>query len=93
LDVTNSYAIPFEEDLKDPNIWFLDHTYHENMFSMFRKVNAKEKFLGWYTTSPKKNDIEIHQIFKNYCENAVLVVVDPEHSDPLALPTEAFVEM
>jgi 26S proteasome regulatory subunit N8 len=60
---------------------------------MFRKVNAKEKFLGWYTTSPKKNDIEIHQIFKNYCENAVLVVVDPEHSDPLALPTEAFVEM
>ena len=46
LDVTNCYAIPFEEDPKDPNVWFLDHTYHETMFSMFKKVNAKEKMLG-----------------------------------------------
>jgi len=46
LDVTNCYAIPFEEDPKDPNVWFLDHTYHETMFNMFKKVNAKEKMLG-----------------------------------------------
>nr|ACR37305.1 unknown [Zea mays] len=25
VDVTNSYAVPFEEDDKDPRIWFLDH--------------------------------------------------------------------
>ena len=60
MDVTNCYAIPFEEDAKDPDVWFLDHTYHESMFSMFRKINAKEKLLGWYTTAAKKNDIEIH---------------------------------
>lgn len=93
MDVTNCYAIPFEEDPKDPNVWFLDHTYHENMFNMFRKINAKEKLLGWYTTRSKSNDIEIHQIFKNYADNCVLVVVDPEHTDPLALPTEAFKEI
>ena len=34
-------AVPFEEDDKDPTIWFLDHSYLENMFRMFKKVNGK----------------------------------------------------
>lgn len=42
--------MPFEEDPKDPSIWFLDHSYLENIFVMFRKVNAKEKIVGWYST-------------------------------------------
>jgi 26S proteasome regulatory subunit N8 len=29
LDVTNCYAVPFEEDLQEPDIWFFDHIYHE----------------------------------------------------------------
>lgn len=33
--------MPFEEDDKDPSIWFLDHSYLENMFRMFKKVNGK----------------------------------------------------
>jgi 26S proteasome regulatory subunit N8 len=33
-------AVPFEEDEKDPSIWFLDHSYLENMFRMFKKVNG-----------------------------------------------------
>lgn len=33
-------AVPFEEDDKDPSIWFLDHSYLENMFRMFKKVNG-----------------------------------------------------
>ena len=41
LDVTNSYAVPFEEDERDPNIWFLDHSFHETMFSMFKKARAR----------------------------------------------------
>lgn len=93
MDITNCYAIPFEEDPKDPAIFFLDHTYHESMFTMFKKIHAKEKLLGWYTTKSCKNDIEIHQIFKSYNEHAILVIVDPEHHDPLALPTEAFKEI
>ena len=47
--MTNCYALPFEEDPKHSNVWFLDHTYHETMFNMFRKINAKEKFLGNHT--------------------------------------------
>jgi 26S proteasome regulatory subunit N8 len=40
LNVTNSFALPFEEDSKDPKIWFLDHNYLENMYAMFKKVNG-----------------------------------------------------
>lgn len=40
VNVTNSFAVPFEEDDKDPTIWFLDHTYLETMFAMFKKVNG-----------------------------------------------------
>lgn len=34
----NSYAIPFEEDASQSSIWFMDHLYHEQMFSMMKKV-------------------------------------------------------
>jgi len=40
VDITNSFAVPFEEDLKDPSVWFLDHNYLETMFWMFKKVNS-----------------------------------------------------
>jgi 26S proteasome regulatory subunit N8 len=35
-----SQAVPFEEDDKDPNVWFLDHTYIEDMNNMFKKING-----------------------------------------------------
>lgn len=38
-------AVPFEEDDKDPSIWFLDHNYHEAMFSMFRRINGMNLFI------------------------------------------------
>jgi hypothetical protein len=36
-------AVPFEEDDKDPSIWFLDHSYLEIMFRMFKKVNGERQ--------------------------------------------------
>lgn len=33
--------MPFDEDEKDKDVWFLDHDYLENMYSMFKKVNGK----------------------------------------------------
>ncbi|GAU36365.1 hypothetical protein TSUD_212810 [Trifolium subterraneum] len=68
VDITNSYAVPFEEDDKDPSIWFLDHNYHESMFSMFKRINAKEHVVGWYSTGPKlrENDLDIHGLFNEY---------------------------
>jgi len=43
-------TVPFEEDSQDPSIWFLDHSYLENIFAMFRKVNARERIVGWYSS-------------------------------------------
>jgi len=92
LDVTNSYAIPFEEDRKDPSVWFLDHNYHEELFLMFRKVNVKEKVLGWYSTASRirPNDIEINELFKKYAPDPVLVTIDVNPVDELGIPTEAY---
>lgn len=35
------WLVPFEEDEKDPSVWFLDHNYVEAMNDMFKKVNGK----------------------------------------------------
>jgi 26S proteasome regulatory subunit N8 len=40
LDVSNSFAVPFEEDRTNPKVWFVDHNYVENMYYMFRKING-----------------------------------------------------
>lgn len=92
LNITNSYAIPFEEDLKDKDVWFLDHIYLEHLFTMFRKVNAKEKIVGWYSSGPKirKNDIEIHEKFREYNTNPVFCIIKVQEAETLGIPTEAY---
>merc|ERR1711973_1009621 len=91
LDIANSFAIPFDEDDKDKDVWFLDHEYLENMYNMFRKVNAKERVVGWYHTGPKlhQNDILINDLIRKYCPNSVLVIIDPKPTR-MGLPTEAY---
>jgi proteasome lid subunit RPN8/RPN11 len=84
LEVTNSFALPFEEDEKNPEIFFLDHSYLENMYRMFRKVNAREKVIGWYHTGPRlrENDMSIHRLVSEYVDGlaskaqAVLVICE-----------------
>ncbi|KAE8798274.1 putative 26S proteasome non-ATPase regulatory subunit 7 [Hordeum vulgare] len=68
-------TVPFEEDDKDPRIWFLDHNYHEAMFSMFKRINAKEHVVGWYNTAPKlkEKDLDVHALFtkrRDMCRQA-----------------------
>jgi len=91
LDIANSFAIPFDEDEKDRDVWFLDHEYLEQMYNMFRKVNAKERVVGWYHTGPKlhQNDILINDLIRKYCPNSVLVIIDPKPTR-IGLPTEAY---
>ena len=91
LHVTNSFAVLFEEDPRDPRVWFLDHNYHENMFQMFKKVNAKERVVGWYSTGTKLNpcDLEIHEVYRQYCPEPVLVIMNPQPSE-LELPTDCY---
>ncbi|XP_055905999.1 26S proteasome non-ATPase regulatory subunit 7 [Eupeodes corollae] len=92
LDVSNSFAVPFDEDDKDKSVWFLDHDYLENMYGMFKKVNARERVVGWYHTGPKlhQNDIAINELVRRYCPNSVLVIIDAKPKD-LGLPTEAYI--
>jgi len=91
LHITNCFAVPFEEDPKDPQVWFLDHNYHEQMFAMFKKVNQKERIVGWYSTGPKikPSDLSIHELYRRYCPEPVLVVMDVSPKD-LELPMEAY---
>ncbi|KAL0220726.1 hypothetical protein RCL1_000580 [Eukaryota sp. TZLM3-RCL] len=64
VDITNSFAVPFEENPKDPNVWFFDHQFVETMFRMHQKVNIKETIVGWYSTgtSPVPLDLSIHRV-------------------------------
>eukprot|EP00088_Acartia_fossae_P011309 TRINITY_DN1571_c0_g1_i1.p1 TRINITY_DN1571_c0_g1~~TRINITY_DN1571_c0_g1_i1.p1 ORF type:complete len:326 (-),score=116.70 TRINITY_DN1571_c0_g1_i1:29-1006(-) len=91
LDIANSFAVPFDEDEKDKDVWFLDHEYLENMYQMFKKVNAKERIVGWYHTGPKlhQNDILINDLMRKYCQQSVLVIIDPKPTR-IGLPTEAY---
>uniref|UniRef100_A0A0G4F2P0 MPN domain-containing protein n=1 Tax=Chromera velia CCMP2878 TaxID=1169474 RepID=A0A0G4F2P0_9ALVE len=94
IHVTNAFAIPFEEDIRDPTIWFLDHNYHESMYAMFRKVNVKENVVGWYSTGPKIKpaDLEIHEVFRRYCAQPVYVIVDVKPKGQ-TIPTDAYLSL
>ncbi|KFZ09160.1 hypothetical protein V502_08891 [Pseudogymnoascus sp. VKM F-4520 (FW-2644)] len=89
--VSNSFAVPFEEDEKDPSVWFLDHNYVESMNDMFKKVNAKEKLIGWYHSGPKlrASDLEINELFKRYTPNPLLVIIDVQPKEA-GVPTDAY---
>lgn len=91
LHITNCFAIPFEEDARDPQVWFLDHNFHEVMFGMFKKVNQKERVVGWYSTGPKikPSDLSIHELFRQYCPEPILVVMDVQPKE-IELPMEAY---
>ncbi|CBJ30666.1 conserved unknown protein [Ectocarpus siliculosus] len=92
VDVTNSFAVPFEEDVRNPNIWYLDHNFLEGMFAMFKKVAAKERICGFYSTGPKirENDLAIAELFKRFCPNPVYVIIDVR-PDVEGIPTTAYV--
>jgi 26S proteasome regulatory subunit N8 len=91
IEATASYALPFEEDERDPSIWFLDHMYHETMYAMCRKVNVREKIVGWYTTGPKirAGDLQIDRLVRRYTPKPVMVIIDVKPKD-LGIPTEAY---
>jgi 26S proteasome regulatory subunit N8 len=91
VHITNSFAVPFEEARNDPRVWYVDHLYHEELFYMMKKVNAKERFMGWYSTGPKIKpaDLEIHQLYRQYTPEPVFLIIDVEPKDT-ELPIEAY---
>ncbi|TIB79188.1 hypothetical protein E3Q23_00281 [Wallemia mellicola] len=100
INVANSFAVPFEEDEKDPKTWFLDHDFIEGMMEMFKKVNAREKLIGFYHTGPslRASDLEINELFKRWSNRPVMVVINVGNSDDLnkdegEIPAEAYVQV
>ena len=94
LDITNCYAIPFEEDPKDKKVWYVDNVFSEEMYEMFQKINTREKLVGWYSSGPKirPHDIEINEVFRKYCDNPVFVIIDvQEKKEVLGIPAEAYI--
>jgi 26S proteasome regulatory subunit N8 len=91
LHITNCFAVPFEEDPRDPQVWFLDHNFHETMFAMFKKVNQKERVVGWYSSGPKIKpaDLSIHELYRRYNPEPLLVIMDVQPKD-IELPMECY---
>jgi len=92
IRISNSFAIPFEEDEKNPDVWFLDHNYIESMNEMFKKINAKERLIGWYHSGPKlkSSDLKINDVFKKYTPNPTLLIVDVKQNG-VGIPTDAYI--
>lgn len=96
VDAMNSFAVPFEEDSKNPAVFYLDHNFLENMLAMFRKVNAKERVVGFYSTGPqiRSNDLRIHSLLKRFVPPGsstppVFVIIDVR-PDRESIPTTAY---
>lgn len=92
LDISNSFAVPFDGESNDAKVWFLDHNYLESMFVMYKRINAREKIVGWYSTGPgiKAADIEINEFFKRFTPNPIFVVIDVKAAETLELPAQAY---
>lgn len=91
VDITNSYAVPFEER---GDTWYLDHAYLTSMFLMFKKVAAKEKIVGFYSTGPKikPTDLAIDALFREYHPHPALVIIDVR-PDVEGIPVQAYVSV
>jgi len=96
VDATNSFAVPFEEDNKNPAVFYLDHNYLEDMLAMFRKVNAKERVVGFYSTGPeiRPNDLRIHSLLKRFIPKGTITppifcIIDVR-PDRKSIPTTAY---
>lgn len=96
VDATNAFAVPFEEDNKNPAVFYLDHNYLENMLGMFRKVNAKERIVGFYSTGPqiRPNDLRIHSMLTRFLPKGtitppVFCIIDVR-PDRKSIPTTAY---
>mmetsp|Transcript_12629 Transcript_12629/g.19483 ORF Transcript_12629/g.19483 Transcript_12629/m.19483 type:complete len:351 (-) Transcript_12629:119-1171(-) len=96
VDATNSFAVPFEEDSKNSEVFYLDHNYLENMLVMFRKVHAKERVVGFYSTGPqiRSNDLRIFDLVKRFVPQGtitppVFVIIDVRPGRE-SIPTTAY---
>ncbi|KPI89594.1 putative Proteasome regulatory non-ATP-ase subunit 8 [Leptomonas seymouri] len=81
LDINNSFAVPFDEDPQDADVWFFDTNYAQEMFAMHKRVLPKVKVVGWYSSGPtiQPNDMLLHLLVADrFCPNPVYCVVNTD---------------
>ena len=62
------------------------------MYNMMRRINGREKIIGWYSTGPdiRKSDIAINEIIRRYNTSPVFVVIRVNDEVQISIPTEAY---
>jgi translation initiation factor 3 subunit F len=81
VEVTESFAVPHMER-KDELFVAINKEYHKQMISFHRRINRKERIVGWYTTTSPEgalindNSSLIHDFYSAECENPIHIVVD-----------------
>lgn len=81
LDINNSFAVPFDEDPTNPDVWFFDTNYAEEMFHMYKRVMPGVRVVGWYSSgdSVQKNDLLLHLLIADrFCPNPIYCVVQTD---------------
>ncbi|XP_046354142.1 eukaryotic translation initiation factor 3 subunit F-like [Haliotis cracherodii] len=75
IEVTNCFAVPHNESDDEVAI---DIEYARNMYELYRKVNAAEVIVGWYSTSGdvSSHSVLIHEYYSREAKNPVHLTVD-----------------
>jgi 26S proteasome regulatory subunit N8 len=93
VNVVHCFAVPFEEDLSDPKVWFIDTNYIDDMYELHRRVTLKEKIVGWYsskaTVSP--NDLDVHHLIRRYIPHPVFATTDVGVCDSHEIPVSSYI--
>mmetsp|Transcript_46650 Transcript_46650/g.73023 ORF Transcript_46650/g.73023 Transcript_46650/m.73023 type:complete len:261 (-) Transcript_46650:3711-4493(-) len=76
ISCLSSFQVPFD-CLKNDLIWFLDHNYIEKMSFLCKKVNLREKIVGFYSFRDKLKefDNELINYFRRYSSNTFICLL------------------
>ena len=81
VEVTEAFGVPHMEK-RDELFVAINKDYHKQMFAFHRRINRKERIVGWYTTTSPEgalindNSSLIHDFYSAECENPIHIVVD-----------------
>ena len=81
VEVTEAFGVPHMEK-RDELFVAINKDYHKQMFAFHRRINRKERIVGWYTTTSPEgalindNSSLIHDFYSAECENPIHLVVD-----------------
>eukprot|EP00796_Vickermania_ingenoplastis_P013373 gene13373-9200_t len=84
LDISNSFAVPFDEDTNNSEVWFFDQSYADEMYIMQRHVFPQLRVVGWYSSGPaiQPNDMLLHVLIADrFCPNPVYCVVNTDQNN------------